>query len=143
MTQKVYILSGVVYHDHGQILEIHTDKGEAEVQYKALKDAVLDEKCELYYYDSIKKEEFCIGNTLQTKLVTNFMYFLTNYPSDWIEQIWQGNIAEHFRRKYQYMYDKYGSMSAPFRFFFELEESRKKQLIDWALDYMAKKKETI
>lgn len=69
----------------------------------------------------------------KTEAVINAMYFITNYPLDFIEQCWENKpgMAEWFRVKYNQMYDKHGSTAAPVIFFLYLSRPDQEKLAKW------------
>ena len=68
----------------------------------------------------------------KTEAVINAMYFITNYPQDFIEQCWADDgMADWFRKKYNDMYDRYGSTAAPVVFFLYLDRGHQEKLAEW------------
>jgi len=66
------------------------------------------------------------------RAVNHFVYFCMNYPSNFMDAF--GNMKEHLQSKFNYAYEKYGSVGAMIRFYTELDSENQKALLSWAMN---------
>ena len=64
-------------------------------------------------------------------LVDKVIMFGFNYPHNFINKIWVGNIADHLNSKFIDCYDKHGSKAAFQMFYIGLDMENRGLLIDW------------
>ena len=69
----------------------------------------------------------------KAEVVINAMYFITNYPSNFIEDCWvdEPEMIDWFTNKYLGFYKTYGSTAAPVVFFLYLGAGHQKKLAKW------------
>lgn len=74
----------------------------------------------------------------QTALIAinKFMFFMYNYPYNFIERVWADEkwLVEHLKGKFDYYYDKYGPYGVIPVFYSELDGSNKIKLMQWVMD---------
>lgn len=68
-----------------------------------------------------------MANQLSTR---NFMYFGHNYPSNFISQVWEEEMANHLQSKFKSIYEYRGTLTF-FSWFMELDSENQEILIDW------------
>ena len=69
----------------------------------------------------------------KVEIVSKFMMFGYNYPSNFITEVWgnnHGSMANHLQGKFSDTYARVGTM-AFFRWFMELDQQNKEILVDW------------
>jgi hypothetical protein len=64
--------------------------------------------------------------------------FMYNFPHDFIEEVWEGNLAIHFRSKFAgyCSQDGYGSVRAFSTFFINLSDHNRKMLAEYIVSYI-------
>lgn len=69
------------------------------------------------------------------KQTINFVYFTANFPSDFIERVWEGNqhIIDHLKMKFKSIIKQSGNCSPGtfLKFVFELDGENKEILVKW------------
>jgi len=77
--------------------------------------------------DELKTEGIDSQNT-----VSNFMFFIANYPPDFIINVWGDSIiGNHLLNKFEDLTSKYSSIESFVRFFFNLDNENRDMLISW------------
>lgn len=63
----------------------------------------------------------------------NFMYFISNYPHGFIQQIWSGSsLANHLESKFLGFCSRYGRSDLAFLlWFYELDGGNQDILLEW------------
>ena len=81
----------------------------------------------------IKKEN---TTTREMVAINKFFYWSMNFDGtlDWIDEIWDKNMADHLREKFMAMYDTYGAMGVINGFYGELDTENRRKLIQWVMD---------
>ena len=72
---------------------------------------------------------------MQKTDIYKWMMFIYNFPSDFIEKIWEGDesLIAHFKGKFNAYYDTYGAYGVIPAFYGELSSSNRKKMEDWVL----------
>jgi hypothetical protein len=69
----------------------------------------------------------------KAEVVINAMYFITNYPMDFIQRCWADNpgMMKWFTDKFLYYYETYGCVAGPVHFFLYLGSGHQETLAKW------------
>lgn len=65
--------------------------------------------------------------------VQKFVFWSANYEYDFIDRVWgkNTNMGNHLKGKFNAMYETYGPMGVINAFFFQLDTTNKKLLLDY------------
>jgi len=106
-----------------------------------------DQECMAIIKETIKTSaeymaEKCIQILEQD--ITTWIMFTQNYQHDFIEQAWKDNpnMAQHFRAKYDHLYEQYGATGAFTAFYCELSDIHRTQLVKYYFDAYYKEHRT-
>lgn len=75
-------------------------------------------------------------NKIQFDAINKWFFFCMNYPHDFIKSCWADDpgLAEHFEKKFGFLYDRYGSSAVMTEFFAELSWGNRKKLLTWVFE---------
>lgn len=70
--------------------------------------------------------------------INKWMYFIYNYPSNFIESVWgkreDYNLTDHLTKKFNALYESRGMYGVIPAFYGELDWSSRKKLMEWVMD---------
>lgn len=70
--------------------------------------------------------------------INKWMYFIYNYPYDFIEKVWgerkQYNFTDHLQNKFDSLYDRVGAYGVIPAFYAELDWNNRIKLMEWVMD---------
>ena len=74
--------------------------------------------------------------TEQTSAVSKWMTFIFNFPSNFIEKVWEGDdsLIAHFKGKFNRYYETYGPYGVIPAFYGDLSTSNQEKMIQWVLN---------
>lgn len=85
----------------------------------------------IVYTTNAKTENNKIMNTNHDNTI-NFMYFISNYPHEFILKVWEGSLGEHLNTKFIMYCNKYErSDLALLKWFYELDFENQTILLSW------------
>ena len=93
----------------------------------------------------LKENVLTEGQSPEGTLIHNFVMFGFNYPPNWIESIWGGEVytdgtdfasndnwlVNHLKEKFHSIYERYGATAAFFKFYTELDGQNQDKLSTW------------
>lgn len=73
------------------------------------------------------------GNTgINHDQTINFLYFMSNFPHNFIYEVWTGSIADHFQSKFLGLCNRFERSDIAFlRWFYELDTDHQRTLLNW------------
>lgn len=67
--------------------------------------------------------------------MTKFAMFAYNYPHNFIDMIWEGRMAEHYKQKFISYYNEFGAKAVMVKFYMELDTDAQDKLAAWISIY--------
>ncbi len=68
--------------------------------------------------------------------INKWMFFIYNYPSDFIDKVWADEpyLVKHLKGKFNYCYETIGAYGAIPAFYAELDSKNKVKMMSWVMD---------
>ena len=68
--------------------------------------------------------------------INKWMFFIYNFPYNFIEQIWAGDegLINHLKGKFNYAYNSKGAYGCIPAFYGELDMNNRKKMMQWVMD---------
>ena len=68
--------------------------------------------------------------------INKWMFFIYNFPSDFIEQIWghDKSLVLHLKGKFAYAYKDYGAYGCIPSFYGQLDNNNRKKMMQWVME---------
>lgn len=68
--------------------------------------------------------------------INKWMFFIYNYPSDFIDKVWADEpyLINHLKGKFNYYYETKGAYGVIPAFYAELDSKHKVKMMSWVMD---------